>query len=111
MSNPADRQARRRFLQLAGAGMAAPLLVALLPRDASAADLPHLDLSDATAKSLHYTEDASTAAADPTYKAGSSCASCQFFQGTPKDEYAPCSLYPGKAVHSRGWCAGYNKKP
>ncbi len=110
MSLP-THDSRRRFLKIAAASAAAPIAVALLPRLSFAADLPHLDPNDATAKSLHYTEDASTAADQPTYKPGSACASCQFFQGAAGDAYGPCSLYPGKAVNAKGWCAGYNKKP
>jgi hypothetical protein len=111
MSDPAESQARRRFLKIAMVGAAtAPLAAALLPRIGFAADLPHLDPNDATAKALAYTEDAGTAKANPTFKPGSACASCQFFQGAAADEYGPCLLFPGKAVHSKGWCASYNKK-
>jgi hypothetical protein len=111
MSNPAESQARRRFLKFAAAGaVAAPIAAVVLPRFALADDLPHLDPNDPTAKALSYTEDASKAASNPTYKPGSACASCQFFQGKAGDEYGPCMLFPAKAVHSKGWCASYNKK-
>ena len=76
----------------------------------SRADLPHLALTDPTAAALHYTEDAKTAATNPTYKAGSECANCQFFQGKAGDEYGPCQLFAGKSVHSKGWCASWSKK-
>jgi hypothetical protein len=110
MSNPAESQARRRFLKLAATGaVAAPIAAVVLPQLAFADD-PHLDPNDATAKALHYTEDASTASANPTYKAGSMCGNCQFFQGKAGDEYGPCMLFPAKQVHSKGWCASYNKK-
>lgn len=111
MSNPAESQARRRFLKLAAMGAAtAPLAAVVLPRIGLAADLPHLDPKDATATALHYTEDASTASGNPAFKAGSDCANCQFYQGKAGDEYGPCMLFPGKDVHSKGWCASYNKK-
>lgn len=111
MSNPADSQARRRFLKLAVTGaVAAPLAAIVLPRFAMAADLPHLDPAEPTAKALNYVEDATAAASNPTFKAGSHCATCQFYQGKEGDEYGPCMLFPGKAVHSKGWCASYNKK-
>jgi hypothetical protein len=111
MSDPAESQARRRFLKLAAVGAAtAPIAATLLPRLGLAADLPHLDEKDATAAALHYTEDASKASDNPSYKAGSECANCQFFQGKAGDEYGPCMLFPGKAVHSKGWCASWNKK-
>lgn len=111
MSHHFTGQTRRQFMKLAVIGVAsAPIVAALLPRIGFAADLPHLDSSDATASALHYTEDATTASANPTYKAGSSCAACQFFQGKAGDEYGPCLLFPGKAVHSKGWCASFSKK-
>ena len=111
MSDPAESQARRRFLKLAVIGAAtAPIAAVVLPQLGFAADLPHLDSSDATAKALGYTEDAASAKANPAFKPDSSCASCQFFQGKAGDEYGPCLLFPGKAVHSKGWCASYSKK-
>jgi hypothetical protein len=111
MSDPAESQARRRFLKLAMMGAAtAPIVATLLPRLGVAADLPHLDSSDATAKALSYTEDAGTAKGNAAYKPDSSCSNCQFFQGKAGDEYGPCQLFPGKAVHAKGWCASYSKK-
>lgn len=112
MSNPAERQARRRFLKLAAAGVvAAPIAITVLPRLAMAEDLPHLDAaSDATAKALHYTPDATTAKSDPAYKPGADCANCTFYQGKPGEEYGPCMLFPGKSVHSKGWCSSHNQK-
>lgn len=111
MSNPAESQARRRFLKLAATGaVAAPIAAVVLPRLARADGLPHLDDKDPTAAALHYTPDATTAASNPTYKAGSDCGNCQFYQGKSSDEYGPCMLFPGKAVHTKGWCASYNKK-
>lgn len=111
MSNPAESQARRRFLKIAVVGAAvAPIAATVLPRIARADALPHLDVNDATAKALHYTEDAATAKDNPAFKAGSDCGNCQFYQGNAGDEYGPCMLFPGKAVHTKGWCASYNKK-
>jgi hypothetical protein len=112
MSEPNQNQARRRFLKLAVVGAAtAPIAAALLPRLGFAADLPHVDVAtDATAKALHYTPDATTATADPAYKPKADCANCMFYQGKPGDEYGPCQLFPGKSVHSKGWCTSHNLK-
>lgn len=99
---------RRRFLALAGAAAGSGALIAMLPRRALAADLPHLTEADAAAKALHYTEDARNA--PPPHAAGQACANCNFFQGKAGQAYAPCSLYPGKAVNAKGWCAGYAAK-
>lgn len=111
MSYPAESQARRRFLKIAVAAVAiAPIAALVLPRMSRAADLPHLELNDATAKALAYTEDAATAKANAAFKPGSACTNCQFFQGGAKDAYGPCTLFAGKAVNAKGWCAGYSKK-
>lgn len=111
MSDPADSQTRRRFLKLIAASAAtAPIVALVLPRIGLAADLPHVGTDDPTAKALHYTEDADTAKDQPTFKPGSRCANCQFYQGAAGSEYGPCTIFPGKDVHSKGWCASWSKK-
>jgi hypothetical protein len=111
MSNQTERHARRRFLEIAAVAVVTlPMAAMLLPQSGFAADLPHLDTNDATAKALAYTEDAATAKTNAAFKPDSDCANCQFFQGTAKDAYAPCTLFPAKAVHAKGWCAGYSRK-
>lgn len=111
MSDPAESQARRRFLKIAVVGAAvAPLAAALLPRLARADD-PHLSPDDPTAKALGYTEDAATAKSNGAFKPGSNCSACQFFQGHQEMPYAACTLFPGKVVSSKGWCASFTKKP
>lgn len=101
---------RRKFLTLA-ALVAAPASL-LATRTAAAADLPHVDPADPTAKGLGYVVDASKldAKTAPTYKAGSHCASCQLFGGKPGDAYGPCGIFAGKAVSANGWCSAYAKK-
>jgi|KBSMisStandDraft_5_1062788.scaffolds.fasta_scaffold81002_2 anaerobic selenocysteine-containing dehydrogenase len=113
MSNPADSQARRRFLKLAVAGaVAAPIASTLLPRFARADDLPHLSESDPTALALGYKEDATKVdtAKFKTYKAGSMCENCNFWTGKAGDAYGPCGLFPGKSTAAKGWCSGYAAK-
>ena len=110
MSDPANRQARRRFLKIAVVGAAvAPIAASLLPRIARA-DEEHLDPNDATAKALGYTEDAANAKSNPAFKPNSSCSTCNFFKGHSELAYAPCDLFPGKAVSSKGWCASWTAK-
>jgi len=101
---------RRTFLSLA-ALVAAPSAL-LVSRSAAAADLPHLDPADPTAKSLGYVPDATKidVKAAPTFKAGSHCASCQLFGGKAGDAFGPCGIFTGKAVSSNGWCSAYAKK-
>ena len=106
--NDTIRQSRRRFLAWLGAAAGGSALLFAAPRRAFAADLPHLTEADATAKALHYTEDAGNAPAP--HKPGQACANCKFFQGKAAQAYGPCSLYPGTAVNAKGWCAGYAAK-
>ncbi|HVT33131.1 MAG TPA: high-potential iron-sulfur protein [Rhodanobacteraceae bacterium] len=112
MSNPADSQARRRFLKLAAAGAAIAPVAAMLPRIVRADDMPHLAESDPTAMALGYKEDATKVdkAKFATYKAGSQCDNCRFWTGKAGDAYGPCGLFPGKATAAKGWCSGYNAK-
>ena len=46
----------------------------------------------------------------PTYKAGSVCGNCQFFQGKAGDAWGACPLLGGKQVNAKGWCSAYAKK-
>jgi len=104
---------RRSFIALAGVAGAA-ILAGVRPTltQAQAASLPHLPESDPTAKALGYVEDASKVDKTkfPSYKAGAHCATCNFFQGKPTDAYAPCQIFPGKAVAAKGWCASHSPK-
>ncbi|MBU6199398.1 MAG: high-potential iron-sulfur protein [Xanthomonadaceae bacterium] len=113
MSRESDstNTSRRRFFAIAGSAIGAAAIVGALPRRACAADLPHLSASDPTAQALHYNDDATKVdkAAAPTWKAGEACNNCNFFQGGAAP-WGPCQLFPGKAVHRNGWCAGYAKK-
>jgi hypothetical protein len=111
MSDPASRQARRRFLRIAVVGAAAaPVAAVLLPRIAHADGVP-LTSEDPTAKALAYTEDASTAKGNPAYKDGAACHTCNFFQGQGDAARAPCTLFPGKTVNAKGWCVSWAKRP
>ncbi|MDN5923859.1 MAG: high-potential iron-sulfur protein [Xanthomonadales bacterium] len=100
---------RRRFLKLAAGTAAAAFVAGSLPKLARAADLPHLTLSDPTAQALKYTEDASKVT-DPKHKKGDDCANCMFYQGKAGATYGPCQLFPGKSVHSKGWCISHTPK-
>lgn len=112
MSNPADSQSRRRFIKVAVVGLAAvPVAASLIPRMARAADLPHVDEADATASSLGYKSDSAQVDASkfPQHKPDQLCSGCRYFQGGG-DEWGPCAIFPGKAVHSKGWCSAFAAK-
>ncbi|MEP6484625.1 MAG: high-potential iron-sulfur protein [Rudaea sp.] len=105
-SSQALNDSRRRFFGVAGGALGAMVLAGPLARSAYAADLPHLETTDPTAQALKYTEDATKAG--PPHQEGQTCASCNFFGGGTG--YAPCQIFPGKAVNAKGWCQGYAKK-
>ena len=105
--SPAADPSRRRFFATAGGAIGAVVVASALPRIGQAADLPHLALDDPAAKALNYTEDNTKAPAP--HQAGQECSNCNFYQGGPTG-YGPCQLFVGKAVNSKGWCAGYAKK-
>jgi High potential iron-sulfur protein len=105
---------RRNFLAVASVTGAA-VLAGVRPSLSFAADaaaVPHVSESDPTAKALGYVEDASKVDKTkfPAFKPGAHCATCNFFQGKAADAYAPCQIFPGKAVASKGWCASHSPK-
>ncbi len=75
-----------------------------------AADAAKVDEKDPAAVGLGYKHDATKVDAKkyPTYKAGSACGNCQFFQG--KDAWGVCPLLGGKQVNAKGWCSAWAKK-
>lgn len=106
-------RSRRNFLALAGV-TSAVVLTGIRPSLAAdgGAAAPHLAETDPTAKALGYVEDASKVDKSkfPAYKPGAHCATCNFFQGKAADAYAPCQIFPGKQVASKGWCASHSPK-
>ena len=112
MSNPQftrhDDLDRRRFLnRCLGAAvvvLAAPTL--------NAAELPRVTPADPAALALGYVDDTTTADAKkyPQHKPTQMCAGCKLFTKQPDSEYGPCQIFPGKAVHSQGWCGAYQAK-
>lgn len=79
---------------------------------ARAADAPKVDEKDPAATGLGYKHDATKVDTKKyaTYKAGSVCGNCQFFQGKAGDAWGACPLLGGKQVNAKGWCSAYAKK-
>ena len=50
------------------------------------------------------------AAKYPNHKAEQNCANCKLVQGADADAWRPCSIFPGKSVNAKGWCAAYAAK-
>ena len=93
---------RRGFVKGAlGVVAAVPVAAVLRGRDALAQDLPKLTEDDPQAQALSYVHDASKS---ETAGEGQNCSSCQLYTGGDA-EWGPCSIFPGKAVSAKGWCA------
>lgn len=100
---------RRRFLSIAAkSAVLIPMAGLGMARMAVAADLPHLSLTDPTAKALDYVEVA-TQSKNAAYKSGQACDNCALYQGDRKADWGPCAVFPGKDVSSKGWCTSYVK--
>ena len=99
---------RRRFFATAGA--AAAVVTTGIP-DVQADDhLIRLDENDPTAKALSYVHDAKTVDAAKRFS-DRYCYNCALFAGEVDDEWAACSIFPGKAVANQGWCSVWAPKP
>ena len=108
MSTPSNP--RRRFLVNAVLATAAlPFAARFAMNAAQAADLPKLPLDNAQAKALGYVE-TTEGLTHASFKAGSNCHNCQFWQAGPEDEWGGCTLFPGHQVAGKGWCSAWAKK-
>lgn len=100
---PVFDKSRRQLLKKVALGT---VLIPVVVKTASAADLPLVSVDDPTAKALKYTPDASKATGA---KPGSKCANCSLYQGGAAAQ-GGCLLFPGKAVKAAGWCASWTAK-
>lgn len=102
------RLTRRHFVKTAGA-VTAFGATSLTSLPAMADDLPRVSEDDAMAKALSYRHDAKTV--DATKRASDHyCYNCALFAGAEGEEWAACSIFPGKAVAGRGWCSAWAPK-
>lgn len=104
---------RRRFLRLAGIGVAAvPLAGAALRSAPAAADQPRLSEDDPTAQALGYVHDAADVDRDrfPRFEEGQLCANCNLITGDKEAEWVGCGIFPGKLVNANGWCSAWVPK-
>lgn len=108
MTDAAARAARRRFLKLATAGLAAtPLGAMLTMRRARSQEKVSED--DELAQQLGYKEDASEVdpAQWPDYVEGHVCAGCELYQGQEGKAWGPCQIFGGQLVSADGWCQAW----
>ena len=68
-----------------------------------------VDEADETAVGLGYKHDTTKGDAKkyPQHKAGQKCTNCQFWQGSPTDVWAGCSMFGRKQIAAGGWCLAY----
>jgi hypothetical protein len=99
---------RRQFVRSAGAA-AAVAAAGLSGRRAAASELPKVSEDDQIAKSLSYVHDAERADAAKRTE-GSFCNNCVLYAGGVEDEWAGCSVFPGKSVAGKGWCSVWARK-
>ena len=102
---------RRKLLKTAALGAAATIAGGALRAPAHAQQATaKVDPADPLAQALHYVEDASKAPADLRTDATHFCHNCQFFQGDPSAQTAPCQILTSKLVPNQGWCMSWVMK-
>jgi hypothetical protein len=120
MSDQPLNKSRRDAVKVIAGGLAAvPLMNLVGMASAQAEELPHVDpATDPTAQALKYHEVGDSEAAMADKKAANRpgkpveeqfCNNCQFVLAD-SGAWRPCSLFPGKAVAEKGWCASWTLK-
>jgi hypothetical protein len=100
-----DPTARRRFIKIAVAGVAAAPALFSGAAGAQAA----VSETNPQAQALGYKVDATKA---PQRKdANAVCSNCLLYSGKPGAAEGPCSIFAGGLVAAKGWCTAWNKKP
>lgn len=96
----ATREAAEDAAQTAGGG------------EASGGGRPKLSLDDPQAKSLGYVHDATNVDQSKygRYEPGQACSNCALFQAKGDEQWAGCSIFPGKLVNAAGWCSAWAPK-
>ena len=99
---------RRKFVKSAAATALTTASLAAIPVRAD--DLPKVDEQSAMAKALGYVHDAQTVDAAKRFS-DRYCNNCALYAGAPDEDWAACSIFPGKVVAGRGWCSAWAPKP
>ena len=103
---------RRRILKDLAIMLPAGALIA--SSRSFAAEMPHVDPADPTAKALAYVHSAADVdQSNPTfarYAAGQTCANCAQIQSPTDGEWVGCAIFPEKAVNANGWCNVWSAK-
>ena len=97
---------RRRFVKSAGA---ATVAMGFGTTTIRAEELPRVDEGAPMAKALNYVHDAKTVDAAKRFS-DRYCNNCALYAGDADDEWAKCSIFPGKVVAGSGWCSAWAPK-
>ena len=97
---------RRRFVKSAGATTVA---IGYGTTTLSAEELPRVNEDDPMAKAVNFVHDAGTVDAAKRFS-DRYCNNCALYAGGGNDEWANCSIFPGKLVAGRGWCSAWAPK-
>ena len=111
MGDRISRQARRRFLQIATAGVAAaPFCGVRLVRVAEAQE--RVEEDEELAQQVGYKHNASDVDPNewPDYEQGEICANCQLYHGEQGAEWGPCDIFALRLVSANGWCVTWLQK-
>ncbi|NNL55777.1 MAG: High potential iron-sulfur protein, partial [Woeseia sp.] len=74
-----------------------------------ASELPRVEEDDPMAKALNYVHDARSVDAAKRFS-DRYCNNCALYAGSEQDDWAGCSIFPGKAVAGKGWCSVWAPK-
>ena len=98
---------RRSFVKAAACSLAAIPIVT-----SAEAEKPKLPEDDPQAAALGYKEDSTQVdkAKYPNHEPTQLCDGCALYT-TSSDEWGDCSIFPGKLVAAKGWCAAFAPKP
>ena len=103
-----SRFSRRRFVKSVGAATAT-VTTGFGIGTLYAAEPPRVSEDDPMAKALNYVHDARTADAAKRFS-DRYCYNCALYAGGADDEWAKCSIFPGKLVAGKGWCSAWAPK-
>lgn len=109
VSKKAVTASRRSFIKSVG-NAAALSAIGISAVDSGAADLQRLNEDDPTAVALKYVHDASAVPASLRPQTDRFCNNCALYSGSKDDEWAGCSIFPGKSVAGKGWCNVWVRK-
>ena len=96
----------RRSLVESASAATAPAGVGLNAPHARSEQLPRVSEDGAMARALNCVHDARSVDTAVRFS-NRYCFNCALFAGDADDEWAGCSIFPGKAVAGRGWCSAW----